>query len=137
MDEMTAQFDKLRPKVTSQQKAIDNMHKKIDDGWKSFDRKKENEEFNRRVEEGKAEWDAMQEEIKTSEAAIKKLKEDGAKLTDAEAIKKNSRAVRMEESDVEYAKERATELKAEYDALLDEKKTRDEEWAFQEQIDKV
>jgi len=113
------------------------MHKKIDDGWKSFDRKKENEEFARRVEERKAEWDVMQEEIKSSEAAIKKLQEDGAKLTDKNEILANTRAVKMEESDVEYAKERAAALRAEYDALVDEKKTRDEEWAFQEQIDKV
>jgi hypothetical protein len=79
----------------------------------------------------------MQEEIKSSQAIITGLQEEAKKLTDKAAIKKNDRARRMEESDVEYAKERAAELLASYEQMLDEKKTREEEWAFQEQIDKL
>lgn len=60
---------------------------------------------------------------------------EGAKLTNKADIKANTRAIKIEEGNLNYARQRSDELLAEYDRMLEEKALRDEEWAFQELID--
>jgi Tfp pilus assembly protein FimV len=59
--------------VNRLQKAAEKAQKKLSDEWEAKYRRDANDEFNRRVTEGKAEYDHMQEEIASSTARLAKL----------------------------------------------------------------
>lgn len=73
--------------------------------------------------------------VEDSKARITQLEEEAKKLTDKKAISANKRDQKMTQNDLDFAKTRMTELKAEYDRLLEEKKAREETQAFQDKID--
>jgi len=79
----------------------------------------------------------MQVVIAESNALIAKLVAEAEKMTDKTELNANKRAQKMEASNLKYAKERSTELKALYDQLLDTKKSQDEARAFDDMIAKA
>jgi thiamine phosphate synthase YjbQ (UPF0047 family) len=59
--------------VNRLQKAAEKAQKKLSDEWEAKYRRDANDEFNRRVNEGKAEYDHMQKEIEDSTARLAEL----------------------------------------------------------------
>lgn len=70
-----------------------------------------------------------------SKAKIAELEAKTANLTDKREIAMNKRDIKMENANYNTAKGRSDELLARYNEMMDEKKTRDEEQAFQDMID--
>jgi len=77
----------------------------------------------------------MQRIIEEAKTEIANLQEEAKSLNDKNDIKANTRARKIKEADLNFAKTRSEELKQEYDMMLEEKATREEEEKFQNMID--
>lgn len=82
----------------------------------------------------KTEYDAMQKTMEERKKEISKLEATGKTLTDKKEISANKRAVRLAQGDLNYAKGRSDELFAQYQQMTADKKVRDAEQAFQDQL---
>jgi hypothetical protein len=113
------------------QKAQDKLY----DKYTAHEKQRENDEFNRIVEEGEREYWEMVEIMDNASAEIARLEAELPTLTKQNAIQENKNATRMASSEYSYASARAEELLAMYEQMLEEKRIREEEWAFQALID--
>lgn len=83
---------------------------KLDDKRESHWKKVENEEFERIVTEGEAEYHAMIDLMDTAQAEMDRLDADLPNLTRSDDIQNNKNDKRMANSDYTYAKNRSEEL---------------------------
>jgi chromosome segregation ATPase len=73
--------------------------------------------------------------VNDSKKKIEDLVAAAKKLTVKTDVNANKRKQKLEQANLDFAKERMTELKKVYDQMMEEKKVRDEEQAFSDQID--
>lgn len=128
-------IDKLEDAVKKEEARAKKAQEQINDKYQAKSKKDANEEFARRVEEGKAEYDAMEALVNSNKKEITRLQEEAGTLTDKSLISANKRSTKLLQADLNYAKERMASLKAEYDTMLEERGAREEEEKFQDQID--
>ena len=74
----------------------------------------------------------MQAQMAEAQAEIDRLDAELPNLSKNHEITENKNAKRQAESAFKYAQARADELLVMYNDLLEQKRIRDEEWAFQE-----
>jgi len=121
LDELYSQASKAQDKLWDKEAAH----------WQ----KRENEEFDNSVAAGEAEYYEMQRVMEESGAEVARLEAELPGLTKQAAIQANKNATRSASSSYSYAVSRSAELLALYEELMEEKRIRDEAWAFQALID--
>jgi hypothetical protein len=135
LEKVMKELDSTNDEINLLEGKAKQFQDKLDDKRIAHDRAQEQKWFNQTVEDGKREYDDMAKLVEDSKARITQLEEEAKKLTDKKAISANKRDQKMTQNDLDFAKTRMTELKAEYDRLLEEKKAREETQAFQDKID--
>lgn len=135
LEKVMKELDSTNEEIALLEGKAKQFQDKLDDKRIAHDRAQEQKWFNQTVEDGKREYDDMAKLVEGSKAKITQLEEEAKKLTDKKAISANKRDQKMTQNDLDFAKTRMTELKAEYDRLLEEKKAREETQAFQDKIE--
>lgn len=135
LEKVMKELDSTNEEIALLEGKAKQFQDKLDDKRIAHDRAQEQKWFNQTVEDGKREYDDMAKLVEDSKAKITQLEEEAKKLTDKKAISANKRDQKMTQNDLDFAKTRMTELKAEYDRLLEEKKAREETQAFQDKIE--
>jgi len=135
LEKVMKELDSTNEEIALLEGKAKQFQDKLDDKRIAHDRAQEQKWFNQTVEDGKREYDDMAKLVEDSKAKITQLEEEAKKLTDKKAISANKRDQKMTQNDLDFAKTRMTELKSEYDRLLEEKKAREETQAFQDKIE--